>query len=283
VKRRFDAAEARLPDELARKNRENYDDAAGPVWQLIYESVHEGREFINLGGRRVLDEIAQRARFGQTTRVLDLCAGQAAPACYLAETYAARVTAVEINPRQAQRARANVTRRSSSIQQRVQVVEADATRWRSGIRYDSVVSLDSLMLIAAIDGLLATAAVHLEPGGTFWATTLCARAPLGDDLRRFAWDLDGMARLVTLDEEKRAMREAGFVDVDAEDRTAMAVDVSERIDAALVRHRAVIVESVGDQEYDGWIEASRRYLDALNSGQLVYALLRARRDSRRDI
>ncbi len=275
---RFDAAEARLPDELARKNRENYDEAAGPVWQLIYESVHQGREFINLGGRSILDEIAQRSRYGESSRVLDLCAGQAAPACYLAETYGARVTAVEVNPRQAERARANVSHRSSSTQRRVEVVEADATRWRSGTRYDSVVSLDSLMLIAAIDGLLATAAVHLEPGGTFWATTLCAGAGLDDDLRRFAWDLDGMARLVTTDDEQRSMREAGFVDVAAEDRTALAVDVSERIDAALVRHRAVIVESIGSRDYDGWIEASRRYLDALNSGQLVYALLRGRRD-----
>lgn len=276
---RFDAAEPRFPDELARKNRENYDDVVGPVWQLIYESVHDGREFINLGGRAILDEIAERSRFGKSTRVLDLCAGQAAPACYLAEICGARVTAVEINPRQAERARANVAKKSSTVQQRVDVVEADATRWRSSSRYDSVVSLDSLMLIAAIDGLLATAAMHLEPGGAFWATTLCAGTRLGDDLRRFAWDLDGMARLVPPDDELRAMSEAGFVDVSAEDRTALAVDVSERIDAALVHHRAVIVESIGSREYDGWIEASRRYLDGLKSGQLVYALLRGRRDT----
>ena len=45
--------------EVLQKNREIYSETSSPVWYLaVYGPAHDGWEFINLGGRQVLDRLA---------------------------------------------------------------------------------------------------------------------------------------------------------------------------------------------------------------------------------
>src|SRR5690348_10000477 len=112
-------------DEIIQKNREIYSETSSAVWQIaVYGGLHGGWEFLNLGGARALERIVHSAGHIAGKRVLELCAGQAAPARYLAQVYGCHVTAVEMNPGQVVNARARVAELDEGTAELIEIVEA---------------------------------------------------------------------------------------------------------------------------------------------------------------
>ncbi len=170
------------------------------------------------GGLAAVDALARLAGIDARARVLDLCAGLAGPARFLASRRGCRVVAVELNAGRAAGA-ARLTR-LVRLHRRVRVVRGDATALplASG-RFDACVSQEALLHIADKAAVLREAHRVLAPGGRLAFTDWVARPALGDGERRRLHDWMAATTLQTLDGYRTLLGAAGFHTVMAEDLT----------------------------------------------------------------
>src|SRR5271165_768045 len=93
-----DGLPARERSRLPSRNT-SYDNADDPLWRLlVYEPVHSGREFINIGGARVLDAIASKLKPQTCLRLLEIGSGLGANCIYLGTKCGYDITGVDANP-----------------------------------------------------------------------------------------------------------------------------------------------------------------------------------------
>ena len=170
------------------------------------------------GGLAAVDALARLAGIDTRARVLDLCAGLAGPARFLASRRGCRVVAVELNAGRAAGA-ARLTR-LVRLHRRVRVVRGDATALplASG-RFDACVSQEALLHIADKAAVLREAHRVLAPGGRLAFTDWVTRPALGDGERRRLHDWMAATTLQTLDGYRILLGAAGFRMVMAEDLT----------------------------------------------------------------
>jgi len=170
------------------------------------------------GGLAAVDALARLAGIDARARVLDLCAGLAGPARFLASRRGCRVVAVELNAGRAAGA-ARLTR-LVRLHRRVRVVRGDATALplASG-RFDACVSQEALLHIADKAAVLREAHRVLAPGGRLAFTDWVTRPALGDGERRRLHDWMAATTLQTLDGYRTLLGAAGFRMVMAEDLT----------------------------------------------------------------
>lgn len=268
-----------LEGELREKNREIYDDTSSPVWQLaIYGPLHGGWEFINLGGRPVADQVARRIRLAPGVTAIDLCAGQGAVSRYFASRFGCRVCAVEWNPNQTACIREHLER-TPELAQLVEVFEADAMSWTSPQPAGAAFSMDSLMLLPA-DKVIANAWRNLQPGAALAIVVICAGPRVTDEIRDFAWKVDGMLHLPEASWYERALAARGFTSIESVDLTDVAIESSIRIESALDRAGDQIVAGIGQQAYAGWKSVGRVYLQAFENRKLQYLMVSADKPGR---
>lgn len=258
-------------EEVELKNREIYDDTSGPVWKLaIYNSVHDGNEFINLGGARVLDQIAGFVGLSSNQTVVELCAGRGAVCRYLAEHFGCKITGVEWNPKQADCARTQLKRMAQDTARLVQIVNADCLAWQPAEAVDLVLSVDSMMLLPSISAVFRHAYRMVKPGGNCVFVTIGAGDRIQDSTRQFAWEMDGMSSLHSRDEYIQSFLDAGFEKPVVTDMTPAAIQTSEQIDQALHANRDTILRLAGEQAFHGWVEVGQQYLNAFRRRELSY-------------
>lgn len=264
--------------EIIRKNRELYDETFSAVWQYaVYGALHGGWEFINLGGRRMLDEIARRTSLGPRGVVLELCSGQGAACRYLAEFYGCSVTGVEINSMQTARARALLQKSAPRVAERVRLVEGDVMQWRDPGSYDVVFSLDSMMLIPRLKSVFENAFDSLRERGMMAFATIVAGERADDRIRSFVWKNDGMINLLSHDEYEGLLLDAGFEQVESKDFTELSTCASETMRDALEELINEGVDAVDIAEYVEGLEVNDIYLSGFRSGKLGYNLFTGRR------
>lgn len=263
---------AGLPTDEAMllKNREIYDHSDDEIWQrAVYEPVHDGWHFTNIGGRRVLDRIAAYAQLDPGKSALDLCCGSGAALRYLALTYGVSATGLDINPSQISRAR----ERTADLD-RLRFVEADATNWQSEGSYDLAFALDSLTLISDTGGLFATARRALVDGGTFTVADVVEGPRLSESMRTFASQEDGIVTLATASAIADMMADSGF------DRIEISTDNAEAVRVfTLIHDKVHSADGWDDLPADrvaSWRELSSRYLAAFRSNELGYATVTGR-------
>jgi 27-O-demethylrifamycin SV methyltransferase len=246
------------------KNRDIYDHADDSIWfRAVYNPVHDGFYFANIGGRFFLDFICQRTQISSHSEVLDICCGSGAPACYLAGRYGCAITGVDINNSQIERAK----RRAQGLNG-LKFYQSDACEWKSDARYDLVFALDSLTLISDLEGLFKACLAACRPGGTFAVAEVVARDQLSQDMRRFALEEDGVVRLESSARLTTLIEAAGFEDVETVNWDDEAVRVFTIIHDSVRRSQDwldVPVEKISE-----WKILTERYLSAFKSGELGY-------------
>jgi sarcosine/dimethylglycine N-methyltransferase len=264
--------------EIARKNSEMYDDTASPVWYMaVYEPIHDGWEFINLGGKDVLDRMAAEAGLAPGTRAIEFCSGQGATCRYLATRYDCAVTGIERNAGQIANAIRRLRQVDAAVADRVRFVHANVLDFQPDRQYDCCYSVDSMMLIENVPAALSTAYRALRPGGCLMFATIAAGRRIDSATRSFAWEADGMITLGAPSEYCEWMEAAGFRGVAAEDITSLAVNRSIEIDAAVERNCEAIVSAGGEEAYRGWRDIGGAYLRAFQTGRLSYLLVTGRK------
>src|SRR5262245_19974873 len=149
------------PSDIVIKNR-IYDHAANGAWRLVvYEPVHEGWAFTNIGGMKFLDYMGHRAYLAPNSTVLELCSGLGDTCLYIANRFGSSVTGLDVNARQVRTARRRL--RSVAIGGRpVRFIRADVQTWKPDSLFDLVYSLDSLVLVPRVLDVFRTAYASLK-------------------------------------------------------------------------------------------------------------------------
>jgi sarcosine/dimethylglycine N-methyltransferase len=270
VPRRFDPGEERI--------RLTYDRADDIRWQrTVYEPVHAGWAFANIGGSRALDAIAQFAKLGSGSRVLELCSGLGETCAYLASTFGCHVTGVEGNRVQFRRCQARIRARFSSIRKRLRFLREDVLHWQSPHLFDAVYTIDSLMLLAQRDAALTTCHRVLAQGGRLVTAEVFAGPRISAYTTRTMWTEDGVRSLPSAREQRARLGELGFAGAAITDMTDQAVDCFTRISEATRENESELVASVGRRSFVEWMRSADFYRRAFARRALTYHLVTAMR------
>lgn len=170
------------------------------------------------GGLAANDALAERARIGRGTRVADFCAGLGGPARYLAHTYGAEVTGIELTP--ARVAGANDLTHRVGLNAHVHVVEGNVMAVPLPDRsMDAVISQEAFLHVPNLGRALAEAFRVLRTGGRLAFTNWVAERPLSEADTELMWQGMAVAPLYSLQEHRNLLERAGFAVVSVEDLT----------------------------------------------------------------
>ncbi len=219
------------------------------------------------GGVAAVEVLARRAGIRPGARVLDVCAGLAGPARFLAARRGCRVVALELHPGRAAGA-ARLTR-MVGLAGRVAVVRGDAARLPFGpARFDACISQEGFLHVEDKLAALAGCRRLLVPGGRLAFTDWIATARLGGREREWLRRWTAAVTLQTLDGYRVLLGRAGFTEVEAED---LAGEWRPVLRARAERHRAVRDEAVGRFGPQWWDEYQRLYaafVELVEAGKL---------------
>jgi ubiquinone/menaquinone biosynthesis C-methylase UbiE len=219
------------------------------------------------GGLAAVDALARLAGIGPGTRVLDVCAGLAGPARFLAGRRGGRVVAIELNAQRAVGA-ARLTR-LVHLHDRVRVVRGDATALPFGRgRFEACLSQEALLHIADKGAVLAEMYRVLAPGGRLAFTDWIARPALGDGERRRLHEWMAATTLQTLDGYRQLIGAVGFHAVAAEDLTDEWRGI---LRARLEMFRAMREETVarlGEARYEAYGQLYSFFVGLIEAGKL---------------
>src|SRR2546425_2079984 len=168
------------------------------------------------GGLKAVDDLARRAGITAASRVLDVGAGLAGPARFLASRRGCRVVALELHAgRAAGAARLN---RLVGLDGLVSVVRGDATAlpFRDG-SFDACVSQEALLHVDDKLAVLAGCRRILVPGGRFVFTDWIARATPRERERARLAEWMAATTPQSLDGYPALLGRAGVVPVETED------------------------------------------------------------------
>jgi ubiquinone/menaquinone biosynthesis C-methylase UbiE len=228
------------------------------------------------GGLAAVDTLARLARIDATTRVLDLCAGLAGPARFLASRRGCCVTGVELHAGRA----AGAARLTAMVGlgARVQIVRADATAlpFAGGV-FDACLSQEALLHVADKPAALREARRVLLPGGRLAFTDWIARPGLGDGERRRLEEWMAAVTLQTVESYRAILGRAGFVRVEAED---LSDEWRRILRERLTMYRAMrgdTVARLGETRYREYADLYAFFVGLVEAGRLGGARFSASR------
>ena len=264
-----------MDDETLQKNK-IYDQADGAVWQLaVYAPVHDGWEFTNMGGRHVLDFVGEYAKLDQSKTVLEFCSGLGDTCRYLVKKFGCRVTGVDMNVHQVNRARTKLAQREPTLADRIDFIHADVLTLSLTSRYDAAYLIDSLMLITDTLAVLKKVREALKPNGRLVLAEMVAGPNITAEATEYARQEDGIVSLPTPAGYERALAAAGFQITQVEDITELAEDCFEKIQRATREQEKAITAGAGRKVQQNWQELSHNYWRFFHERQFAYYLIAA--------
>lgn len=233
----YDIAYSDLGQEMLHKvGKEIYGEYVG---QLSWMTIEEYRRFI--------------ARLAPTpeSHVLEIGSGNGAAAVYLATTTQARVTGLDNNETGIRIA--TELAKSKGLEDRVTFRHGDATRPFPfpDETFDAVFANDTFSLISERPALLRQCHRVLRPNGRLLFTDPMVLVGLvtSDEVAVRTWA--GAACLIPRGENERLLEVTGFELMSYEDLTESVVIVARRQAAAFEKFRKDIVDTLGQEAYDG--------------------------------
>jgi sarcosine/dimethylglycine N-methyltransferase len=219
------------------------------------------------GGLAAVDALARLGGIGAGSHVLDLCAGLAGPARFLASRRGCQVVAVELNAGRAAGA-ARLTR-LVRLDHRVRVVRGDAAAlpFRAA-RFDVCLSQEALLHIDDKAAVLREAHRVLAPGGRLVFTDWVARPSLDDAERRRLREWMAATTLQSLDSYRALLGATGFHAATAED---LADEWRAVLRARVEMFRALRQDAVthlGADRYDEYEQLYAFFVGLLEAGRL---------------
>lgn len=260
--------------DILRRNRELYDNVDGPVWRLaVYEPVFDGARYINMGGEPLVAELIAALGVGDADPLLDLGCGTGDLAARLCSLTGCHVTGVEMNARQAARARLTAC---GLTRGRLDIEHADATRWSPSRQFKAVYSIDTLMLIAGWPAFLRAARQALPDQDGAFVATVILDGGLNGSQRQMFQEEDGFIGLYRVADAGELFTEAGFRRQQWKVCDHWAIGCLNRIGTALQARQLPIRHEVGDAAWQNWVRVNAIYLECFRSGKLSYAMITAR-------
>lgn len=270
------ALRAQISEADIRLKNRVYDGASDPVWRLaVYEPVHQGWEFTNMGGRDILDYIGARARLHAESNVVEFCAGLGDTGRYLTTNFNCHVTGIDINEQQVHHARAKINEHYPHLAHRLDFIHADVLQWRSPTQFDVAFAMDSLMLIREAGEVLKKMRDATKREGFTILAEMMAGPGLTGEIRQFVWDLDGIITLPTVNEYEAMMRAARFSHIEMEDVTELAEECFDKIYRAAQRRAGMIAEAEGAKVQETWFQVADFYRKHFHARTFLYTRVTA--------
>jgi 27-O-demethylrifamycin SV methyltransferase len=263
-------------------------DRVTAAWELLLgEELHYGvfadpSEELPTATRRLTESMMWAARMAPgSSEILDVGCGTGAPACELARRFGARVTGITTSGAGVEAARARAEQRGLaglvSFEQRDGMDTGLPDR-----SFDRVWVLESSHLMRRRDRLIAECARVLRPGGRIVLCDIVLRRPMDlAEVRRLRQplallrDVFGDARMEPV-EEYVGLAEANGLTVDvAHDLTAATRPTFARWRERACRHRAAVVEMLGEPDWEAFVESCDVLERFWDDGTLGYALIAA--------
>ena len=246
----------------------------GPESLNRYEWVF-GKDFLSSGAQEVAHHAAQSLSLQPGDRVLDVGSGLGGTAFLFAETYAARVTGLDVLPQMIAESE------SRAIEKRIRdiafILGDILTAPLPPKSFTAIYSKDSFLHIADKRLLMEKLFQSLVPGGkTFFSDYLRGTPQGSEEFESYA--VGSRYALATSGEYVAALRDAGFTDVSFEDRTRRLMEIlqcdAEKLQSVKSTPDALLRSDV-DYLLARW-ELKRR---CLRSGDMKWGSFSARRPS----
>jgi ubiquinone/menaquinone biosynthesis C-methylase UbiE len=219
------------------------------------------------GGLEAVEALGRRAGIDAASRVLDVCAGLAGPARFMARRWGARVTGIDLNPERAAGAR----RLSAAVglDGLVRMVRGDAQvlPFRVGA-FTAVVSQEGLLHVPDKAEALAECRRVLLPGGRIAFSDWIATARLSDRERRRLDEWMAAVTLQSIEGYKALLAGAGFVAVGAEDLSIEWIAILRRRLEMFRGLRADSVARLGQARYDEYDQLYTFFVGLVEAGRL---------------
>ncbi|HEV2054984.1 MAG TPA: methyltransferase domain-containing protein [Methylomirabilota bacterium] len=219
------------------------------------------------GGLEAVEALARRARIDAASRVLDVCAGLAGPARFIARRWGARVTGIDLNPQRAAGARRLTAR--VGLARLVRMVRGDAQSLPFGAQaFTAVVSQEGLLHVPDKGRVLAECGRVLLSGGRIAFSDWIVTPRLGDSERRRLEEWMAAVTLQSMDGYKALLARAGFGAIDAEDLSAEWIGVLRRRLEMYRGLRADTVARLGQTRYDEYNQLYAFFVGLVEAGKL---------------
>ena len=251
---------------------EEYGDDMVALLQLIW-----GEGFMTPGGEAYIRRtIAGRDLKGR--KVLDIGSGLGGHDIVLARDYGAEVVGIDIEPELVRRARALIERAGLADRIRIQLVKPGPLPFPD-LAFDAVYSSAALTQIADKKGMFAECYRVLKPGGLLlFYDWMKAPGPYSEDMFYF-FQMEGLTYAMdTLEAHGRLLAGAGFVLIELEDATEeYRRDAHREHELLKGSLRARMVELIGPQKAEHFIEDWRSMTVVLDNGEMRPGRYRARK------
>lgn len=219
------------------------------------------------GGLAAVDALARRAGITAASRVLDVCAGLAGPARFLASRRGCRVVALELHAGRA--AGAARLSRLVGLAGRVLMVRGDATALPfAASAFDACLSQEALLHIP--DKLVTLSECYrvLVPGGRLAFSDWIARPGLGERERARLHEWMAATTVQSLDSYRALLGRAGFTAVEAEDVSDAWRAVLRRRLAMYRATRADTAARLGEQRAGEYEQLYAFFVGLVEAGKL---------------
>ena len=219
------------------------------------------------GGLEAVEALGRRARIDAASRVLDVCAGLAGPARFIARRWGARVTGLDLNPERAAGARRLTAR--VGLGPLVRMVRGDAQNLPfAPAAFTAVVSQEGLLHVPDKGRVLAECRRVLVPGGRIAFSDWIATARLADGERRRLEEWMAAVTLQSIEGYKSLLARAGFGAIEAEDLSAEWVGILRRRREMFRGLRADTVARLGQARYDEYDQLYGFFVGLVELGKL---------------
>jgi sarcosine/dimethylglycine N-methyltransferase len=219
------------------------------------------------GGLAAVEALARRAEIGPDSVVLDVCAGLAGPARFLARRFGCHVTGIDLN-----QSRCAAGRRLTALvglAERVKLVNADAQCLPfSAGAFTAALSQEGLLHVPDKAAALGECARVLGLNGRIAFSDWVATPRLDDGARRRLAEWMAARSLQTIGGYRRLLARVGFVGIEAEDLSTEWIAILRQ---RLTMYRAMRPDTVarfGARHYDEYNQLYEFFVGLVETGKL---------------
>jgi ubiquinone/menaquinone biosynthesis C-methylase UbiE len=256
--RRHPISEGQIVDALRRRGKD--------LTRLAPEDLYDFDQD-HYGGLEAVEALGRRAGIDAASRVLDVCAGLAGPARFMARRWGARVTGIDLSPDRVAGAR----RLSAAVglDRLVRMVRGDAQLLPfHAAAFTAVVSQEGMLHVPDKAAALAECRRVLLAGGRIAFSDWIATTRLSDGERRRLDEWMAAVTLQSIEGYKALLAGAGFVAIGAEDLSVEWVAILRKRLEMFRGLKADSVARLGQARYDEYDQLYAFFVGLVEAGRL---------------
>lgn len=232
---------------------------------LTYEFIF-GNGFISTGGRGSTEKIAKRFTLKKGSHIVDVGCGIGGGDAYLADTFDATVTGLDLSENVIAIAR---SRYGSREDIKFEVADAMTVDIKEGTA-SLVYSRDAILHISTKLELFQRFYRWCAPGGHVFITDYCGgpREAWTKEFRDYVAQRN--YHLATVDEYAKLLSSAGFEVLTKEDKSKEFIDILETESKTLTEKKAEFLAKFSEAEFNKLIDGWSQKIDRVKSGCQVW-------------